>query len=423
MSALNKVHFTFLSRLDSTTDQKERDNLFIELFGFPEIVFINELQQSIFRGKKTAELRGIVYNPLSAVKSDSRYVAILNELSKTDKLPPLSPTEANQNLKGANEKVSDKKAVYPFKKPASENTVMSGVVTVNDLPIRALNTEVDGETVNYMVFDQFAGLSLFTEGDKRSTVFKENLRILKNTGLFQMESRIDEQGKTLTSMALPLIISTVSYDLQGNPITRTFKLVKFVPANPDAKGKKKTVIWSPLSGIGDLSEGKRNLLKKKTDDMDLEIYGTGRLKGEKMFTDAEIDAQSKKDLVDTINFTNDRLMETLGRSGLPLGTSAVYVETFEFGSNEVGSNGATVAQWENMWNNRDLSKMENANGVTEDQIESYVNFEQFVGEGNDYSSRLTREEKESLYDSVREAFFGTPLSETDDTVCNTKSKK
>jgi hypothetical protein len=424
MRALKKVHDTFLNKLDNTTDQKERDKLFIDLFGFPEVVFLNELQQNVFRGAKNADVRIMAYNPLKKVGSKSLHVKMLTQLAKMDKLPEMKQEDAKQDLSDANNKVSDKQAVYPFKQKGEQNRELADGITVNDIPLRAFTSEVNGETVSYMVLDQFAGLSKFTDKEKRSLVFKENLKLLRSSGLTKIETWPTPDGAYHSAMALPLVFSVVSYTPDGRPVTRTYKLVKFVPSIADSKGKKKTVIWSPVTGIGDLSEGKKKMLQNKSDSMEFEVYASGRLKGELMFSEQDIAEQSKKDLKDTIDYTNDRLMQTLGSSNLPLGTSAVYVETFEFGSKEVGPHAATVAQWEDMWNNRDTSTSEgfqNADSLEESLARYNESLAMASGGEFEYVRAKQQYTEDELAAMVQQAMFGTPLTE-ENTTCKTSKK-
>jgi hypothetical protein len=353
-NTMNDMHEGLLE-LEGVTNQEDRNEMFIYLFGMEEIALTDMIQKLILQStqfqniltrldaKALASVQRSHFKSLDAILEESKKDKETEEESSEKKDMVSLLREFAENLKSekGNAKESTSSALYPYSQKDAGKVRLSDTevskYTSNDSPIRMLENENKDK---YMVLDIFAGLNLPEAKDSKGAIVNQNLKTIKNSGLAKIGYEVvEETGAIHRHLILSPIIKSDG---------KIYKLIKFVSATK-VNGKNNSIIWNPVSSYDQLPDGIKRFAEKKIFDAETALD----YKQEFIFTEEEIE-ELKKD------FSTDKLIEQFNKkfydhvnpNMLPKGVKAVYVETDSIGTKEISTIAGTVEQWLDLKKNK-----------------------------------------------------------------------
>jgi hypothetical protein len=355
-NTMNDMHEGLLE-LEGVTDQEDRNEMFIYLFGMEEIALTDMIQKLILQSTQFQNtLARLDAKALASVqRSHFKSLDVILEDAKKDKAKETQEESSEkkdmvsllrefaENLKSekGNAKESTSSALYPYSQKDAGKIKLSDTevskYTSNDSPIRMLENENKDK---YMVLDIFAGLNLPEAKDSKGAIVNQNLKTIKNSGLAKIGYEVvEETGAIHRHLILSPIIKSDG---------KIYKLIKFVSATK-VDGKNNSIIWNPVSSYDQLPDGIKRFAEKKIFDAETALD----YKQEFIFTEEEIE-ELKKD------FSTDKLIEQFNKKFydhvnsdmLPKGVKAVYVETDSIGTKEISTIAGTVEQWLDLKKNK-----------------------------------------------------------------------
>jgi hypothetical protein len=355
-NTMNDMHEGLLE-LEGVTNQEDRNEMFIYLFGMEEIALTDMIQKLILQStqfqntlvrldaKALASVQRSHFKSLDAILEDSKKDKAKEtqeeSSEKKDMVSLLREFAENLKSEKGNAKESTSSALYPYSQKDAGKIKLSDLevskYTSNDSPIRILENENKDK---YIVLDIFAGMNLPDAVDSKGEIVNQNLKTIKNSGLAKIGYKtVEETGAIHRHLILSPIIKSDG---------KIYKLIKFVSATK-IDGKNNSIIWNPVSSYDQLPDGIKRFAEKKIFDAETALD----YKQEFIFTEEEIE-ELKKD------FSTDKLIEQFNKKFydhvnsdmLPKGVKAVYVETDSIGTKEISTIAGTVEQWLDLKKNK-----------------------------------------------------------------------
>ena len=364
LSTMDDLHENLLE-LEGITDQEERNEYFIGLFGMEEIAFLDNIQKLILQSTQFSNtLKRLDGKALRSVQKShfSNLDDILEEATKKKQeeenaeeqeekrdMASLirSYAEDVEKDKRLNRKESSNTALYPYTNKDAGKILLSeeevSTYTSNEAPIRIMTKNEKDSKETYFVLDIFSGLNLPEAAEVKGKIVNQNIKTIKSAGLANIGSSIDEEsGAIHRHLILSPIIKSDG---------KIYKLLKFVSAKK-INGKNPSIIWNPVSNISQLPDGVIRFAEQKIMDAEMALD----YKQEFIFTPEEIDElreqYSDDKLIDTYN---KRFYKHVNQDMLPIGLKAVYIEVDSLGTKEVSTIAGTVQQWEYLKKNKPAS--------------------------------------------------------------------